>query len=55
MISYYNLGTNNNGGFQGAISDVRIYNRMLSPQEVVQLYSTGNGEHDGVGGIGTWI
>jgi hypothetical protein len=40
--SYYNLGTNNNGGFQGAISDVRIYNRMLSPQEVVQLYSTGN-------------
>jgi hypothetical protein len=40
--SYYNLGTNDNGGFQGSISDVRIYNRMLSAQEVAQLYSTGN-------------
>jgi uncharacterized caspase-like protein len=33
---------NRNGGFQGALHDVRIYNRALSEQEVSQLYSMGN-------------
>jgi hypothetical protein len=40
--AYRNFGSNTNGGFQGAISDVRFYNRILSAQEVAQLYSTGN-------------
>jgi hypothetical protein len=40
--AYRNFGSNTNGGFQGAISDVRFYNRALSAQEVAQLYSTGN-------------
>jgi hypothetical protein len=40
--AYRNFGNNTNGGFQGAISDVRFYNRALSAQEVAQLYSTGN-------------
>jgi Caspase domain/Concanavalin A-like lectin/glucanases superfamily len=40
--AYYNYGSNTNGGFQGAICDVRFYNRVLSAQEVAQLYSTGN-------------
>jgi len=48
----YNTGTgsnvqigndynNSNGGFQGALHDVRIYNRTLSAQEVARLYSIG--------------
>jgi hypothetical protein len=40
--AYYNHAGNTNGGFQGAISDVRFYNRALSAQEVALLYSTGN-------------
>lgn len=40
--SYRNYGSNTNGGFQGAISEVRFYNRALSAQEVAQLYSSGN-------------
>jgi hypothetical protein len=39
--SYYNFGDNTNSGFQGALHDVRIYNRALSAQEVAQLYSMG--------------
>jgi hypothetical protein len=40
--AYFNHAGNTNGGFQGAISDVRFYNRALSAPEVAQLYSTGN-------------
>ena len=35
--------------FKGIIDDVRIYNRALSPSEVVQLYNTENGS------AGPWI
>jgi hypothetical protein len=36
-------------GFRGAVDDVFIYNRALSPSEVVQLYNTENGSS------GPWI
>jgi hypothetical protein len=36
--SYYYTA---NGGFQGALDDVRIYDRALSPEEVQQLYLMG--------------
>ena len=44
LIGYDAYQTNGvtNGGFQGAIGDVRLYNRALSAQEVSQLYSNGN-------------
>jgi hypothetical protein len=33
------------GGFNGLINEVRIYNRALSAAEVQQLYLSGSGSH----------
>ncbi len=34
-----------NGGFNGSINEVRIYNRALSASDVQQLYQAGSGTH----------
>jgi uncharacterized protein (TIGR02145 family) len=46
-ISVY-VGNGFQGYFPGIIDDVRIYNRVLSPQEIAQLYTEGGGVKVGV-------
>ncbi len=41
-ISFY-IGQEGNRFFNGAIDDVRMYNRVLSPQEIFSIFNSGNG------------
>ncbi|WP_414837803.1 LamG domain-containing protein [Candidatus Nanosalina sp. VS9-1] len=45
VLGIYDYGGSNEAYFNGKISDVRIYNRVLSSVEVQQLYEWGNGDY----------
>src|SRR5262249_38983595 len=38
-----NAGLCNSGNFKGSVDEVRVYNRILTPQEIKRLYNMGNG------------